>query len=100
VEPLWPLLAAFALLFFFLEIAMRRLGFFHRRLEAAASDPETAVMLSKARGFVAMAKDLESGGQKAKAQTYYLKAHSLLLKAGAEDEARRAWERYRLLDRS
>lgn len=98
-EPLWPWFAAGALLLFFLEIALRRLGFFHKKAETSASDPEIAMMLGKARGFVSMAKDLEAGGQKAKAQAYYLKAHSLLLKSGAEEEARRAWERYRLLDR-
>ena len=88
--------AVTALLLFFLEVALRRAGVF--TLDAADGSDGAAMAIQTAESFLKMAKDLDAAGDHKRAGDYYLKAHSHFLKARREDEAKRMWERYRLLE--
>lgn len=99
---LWPPFAILALLVFFLEVALRRLGFFHvselGQLEGGADQGALAYQHIAER-YLKMAEDLDLSGDREQAQRYYLKARSFFLKANAEDKASRTWEKYRQLER-
>lgn len=93
---LWPPFVVLALLIFFCEIALRRAGTF--TVDPNDASDGAALALQTAESFLRMAKDLDAAGDHRKASDYYLKAHSQFLKARREEEAKRMWERYRLLE--
>lgn len=92
----WPPLVLLGLLVFFVEVALRRAGVF--TLDAADGQDGMALAQSVAESYLRMARDFDAAGDHARAQEHYLKAHSHFLKARKEDEAKRMWERYRLLE--
>jgi tetratricopeptide (TPR) repeat protein len=102
VTRLWLPFAIAFLLLFLLEIALRRLGWFHvselSQLEGGADQGAQAYQHIAERYFK-MAEDLDLAGNREEAQRYYLKARSFFLKANAEDKASRTWEKYRQLER-
>lgn len=98
----WPYLLAMALLVFFAEVALRRLGKFHvskiSDLEGGAEEGAAAYHAIAER-YVQMAEDHDSRGDHQQAQRYYLKARSFFLKSNSEDKASRMWEKYRQAER-
>jgi Ca-activated chloride channel family protein len=92
----WTVPAVLALLLFLTEICLRRSGLFHASSTEVGNS--TAGMLSVAESFLKMAKDFDAKGDALRAQQCYLKAHSFFLKAQREGEAKRMWERYRLME--
>ncbi len=101
VTPLWPGLAALALLLFFAEVAYRRLGKVHvTHLEDLEGGGGDATYRRIAENYLRMAEDHDQKGEKGAAQQCYLKARSYFLKAENEDQASKMWEKYRRLDRN
>ena len=94
----WPVCALVSLLVFFLEILARRSGMFQRQGAEGAGKDGAALLAGVAENYLRMAKDFDAAGNQSSAQEYYLKAHAYFLKAQREEEARRMWERYRLLE--
>jgi hypothetical protein len=98
----WPYLMAMALVVFFSEVALRRLGKFHvskiSDLEEGAGEGAAAYHAIAER-YLQMAEDHDSRGDHQQAQRYYLKARSFFLKSNAEDKASRMWEKYRQAER-
>jgi len=93
----WTIFAMLGLIFFFGEIALRRSGVFNLTGEIDGTS-EDALQASVAQSYLAQAKEFQDQGDMVNAQVYYLKAHSLFVKAKRSEEARRMWERYRLLE--
>ncbi|MBI4864216.1 MAG: VWA domain-containing protein [Candidatus Riflebacteria bacterium] len=96
VKDWWPLCALVAVLVFFLEVALRRLAVF--QADGLGEVSQAASIIAIAETYLKTAKDLDAKGEHGKAQEYYLKAHSYFLKAKRDDEAKRMWEKYRLLE--
>jgi Mg-chelatase subunit ChlD len=98
----WLPFAVLGLLVFFLEVALRRLGWFHisnlNQLEGGADQGSLAYQHIAER-YLKMAVNLDQAGDKEQAQRYYLKARSFFLKANAEEKASRTWEKYRQTER-
>ncbi|MBI4860779.1 MAG: VWA domain-containing protein [Candidatus Riflebacteria bacterium] len=87
----WPPFALLALLVFFVEVVLRRIGVFVE----AGGETRKEPLVALAERYRQAARDLEARGDLAGAQEQYLKAYSCLVKAKRGDEAKGLWERYR-----
>jgi Ca-activated chloride channel family protein len=96
VREAWTGLAVLALLLFVVEIGLRRGGAFN--IDPAQAQEGSGAMVALAEKYLKSARDLDAAGDHARAQEQYLRAHSYFLKARRDDEAKKMWEKYRLLE--